>query len=127
MCRECGALYPDAGDGYDGRCPTCADRAEVRRADDVMTRLSLADQWAAARELDVQGLAAARACGLIFGELNVGGLDVIRVRYGPNGAKGTAEGRAAVAHMRTAARRCGLRISVEQGSGVAFGRVVGPI
>jgi len=27
-CRKCGADYPDGGDGYDGMCPTCADKAE---------------------------------------------------------------------------------------------------
>ena len=30
VCRTCGARYPDAGDGYDGQCPTCADRTAAR-------------------------------------------------------------------------------------------------
>lgn len=25
-CEECGEEFPDAGDGYDGLCPDCADR-----------------------------------------------------------------------------------------------------
>lgn len=25
-CRTCGAKYPEAGDGWDGECPDCADR-----------------------------------------------------------------------------------------------------
>ena len=28
LCRKCGAKYPDGGDGYDGMCPDCADKAE---------------------------------------------------------------------------------------------------
>jgi hypothetical protein len=28
-CEWCSATYPDAGDGWDGLCPTCADRAEL--------------------------------------------------------------------------------------------------
>lgn len=27
-CRECGEHYEDGGDGYDGMCPSCADKAE---------------------------------------------------------------------------------------------------
>lgn len=27
-CSECGTALDDAGDGYDGRCPSCADRAD---------------------------------------------------------------------------------------------------
>ena len=30
-CRECGLTYPEGGDGYDGRCPDCADQAEAVR------------------------------------------------------------------------------------------------
>jgi hypothetical protein len=26
-CRECDDAYPEAGDGWDGLCPSCADRA----------------------------------------------------------------------------------------------------
>lgn len=26
ICRTCGDTYPDAGDGWDGECPSCADR-----------------------------------------------------------------------------------------------------
>ncbi|AGC36139.1 hypothetical protein B7L88_gp149 [Rhizobium phage RHEph10] len=34
-CRDCGAHYEDGGDGYNGRCPDCADKAEEEgRADD---------------------------------------------------------------------------------------------
>lgn len=29
VCSDCGAQLADAGDGYDGRCPTCADRADA--------------------------------------------------------------------------------------------------
>lgn len=29
LCRECGAPLEDAGDGYDGLCPNCADAAEA--------------------------------------------------------------------------------------------------
>ena len=25
-CRTCGETYRDGGDGYDGECPSCADR-----------------------------------------------------------------------------------------------------
>jgi DNA mismatch endonuclease Vsr len=28
-CRECGEPYPDGGDGWDGLCPDCADRASA--------------------------------------------------------------------------------------------------
>jgi len=28
-CRDCGEPLDEAGDGYDGRCPSCADRADV--------------------------------------------------------------------------------------------------
>jgi len=27
-CRDCGEHYDDGGDGYDGLCPSCADKAE---------------------------------------------------------------------------------------------------
>ncbi len=27
-CRKCGKRYPEAGDGWDGMCPDCADKAE---------------------------------------------------------------------------------------------------
>lgn len=27
-CRKCSASYPEGGDGYNGLCPSCADRAE---------------------------------------------------------------------------------------------------
>lgn len=27
-CRTCGAVYAGYGDGYDGECPTCADKTE---------------------------------------------------------------------------------------------------
>jgi DNA-directed RNA polymerase subunit RPC12/RpoP len=27
-CRDCGETYEDGGDGYNGRCPDCADKAE---------------------------------------------------------------------------------------------------
>lgn len=34
-CRECGEEYADGGDGYNGRCPDCADKAEEEgRSDD---------------------------------------------------------------------------------------------
>jgi hypothetical protein len=34
-CRECGEHYADGGDGYNGRCPDCADKAEQEgRSDD---------------------------------------------------------------------------------------------
>jgi len=26
ICRECGEQYDDGGDGYDGLCPSCADK-----------------------------------------------------------------------------------------------------
>lgn len=29
VCRDCSAPLAEAGDGYDGRCPSCADRADV--------------------------------------------------------------------------------------------------
>jgi DNA-directed RNA polymerase subunit RPC12/RpoP len=25
-CRSCGARYSEYGDGWDGECPTCADK-----------------------------------------------------------------------------------------------------
>lgn len=28
ICRKCKAEYPEAGDGWDGLCPNCADIAE---------------------------------------------------------------------------------------------------
>lgn len=31
-CDECGKKYPQAGDGYDGKCPDCADKAAVAQA-----------------------------------------------------------------------------------------------
>ncbi|TDW20483.1 hypothetical protein EV128_125113 [Rhizobium azibense] len=34
-CRDCGEHYEDGGDGYNGRCPDCADKAEEEgRSDD---------------------------------------------------------------------------------------------
>jgi hypothetical protein len=34
-CRDCGEEYADGGDGYNGRCPDCADKAEAEgRSDD---------------------------------------------------------------------------------------------
>ncbi|MBX5130742.1 hypothetical protein HJB53_30090 [Rhizobium lentis] len=34
-CRDCGEHYADGGDGYNGRCPDCADKAEEEgRSDD---------------------------------------------------------------------------------------------
>ncbi len=27
-CRTCGESYEDGGDGYDGECPTCADKTD---------------------------------------------------------------------------------------------------
>ncbi|WP_326894547.1 hypothetical protein U8P73_36110 (plasmid) [Rhizobium beringeri] len=34
-CRDCGEEYADGGDGYNGRCPDCADKAEEEgRSDD---------------------------------------------------------------------------------------------
>lgn len=27
-CAKCGHTYPEAGDGWDGMCPSCADRDE---------------------------------------------------------------------------------------------------
>ena len=30
LCRECEMAYPEAGDGWDGMCPDCADAAESR-------------------------------------------------------------------------------------------------
>lgn len=29
-CRTCGDRYPDAGDGWDGECPDCADKTYLR-------------------------------------------------------------------------------------------------
>lgn len=29
-CRECGDTYPQGGDGWDGLCPDCADKAEAK-------------------------------------------------------------------------------------------------
>lgn len=50
-CRTCGDKYADAGDGWDGECPECADRtylAEERRyiqdrIDDVRTNMPWSD------------------------------------------------------------------------------------
>ena len=28
LCRVCGDQYDDGGDGYDGMCPSCADKVE---------------------------------------------------------------------------------------------------
>lgn len=28
-CRDCGAQYPQAGDGWDGLCPACADKKAI--------------------------------------------------------------------------------------------------
>lgn len=34
-CKDCGSFYEPAGDGYNGRCPDCADKAEEEgRADE---------------------------------------------------------------------------------------------
>ena len=30
-CRECGKKYATCGDGYDGMCPDCADKAEDKK------------------------------------------------------------------------------------------------
>lgn len=30
-CRTCGSRYPEAGDGWDGECPECADKREASR------------------------------------------------------------------------------------------------
>ena len=32
FCRDCDEPYDSAGDGYDGRCPACADKAEEAKA-----------------------------------------------------------------------------------------------
>ena len=32
ICIECGAEYPEAGDGWDGMCPQCADEENARQA-----------------------------------------------------------------------------------------------
>jgi hypothetical protein len=29
-CRTCGDVYPEGGDGYDGECPSCADKTYVK-------------------------------------------------------------------------------------------------
>lgn len=35
LCRDCAQPYEDGGDGYNGRCPDCADAAEAEgRSDD---------------------------------------------------------------------------------------------
>lgn len=31
VCRDCGDAYDDDGEGYDGRCGSCADKAERKR------------------------------------------------------------------------------------------------
>lgn len=31
VCDACGEPYAEGGDGYDGKCPSCADKAERRR------------------------------------------------------------------------------------------------
>lgn len=31
LCDECGKHFDDGGDGYDGLCPDCADKAEAER------------------------------------------------------------------------------------------------
>lgn len=39
VCRTCGDRYPEAGDGWDGECPDCADRtwaAEEREEWDAL-------------------------------------------------------------------------------------------
>lgn len=33
-CRKCKAKYPYAGDGWNGLCPNCADKAEAKRGKD---------------------------------------------------------------------------------------------
>lgn len=33
VCRKCGKLYHGAGDGWDGMCGNCADRAEAGKED----------------------------------------------------------------------------------------------
>ena len=33
LCRTCNRTYSDGGDGYDGRCPSCADAAEKGKAE----------------------------------------------------------------------------------------------
>ncbi|NKL08365.1 hypothetical protein GFL39_26205 [Rhizobium leguminosarum bv. viciae] len=33
-CRDCGEEYADGGDGYNGRCPDCADKAEEEGCSD---------------------------------------------------------------------------------------------
>ena len=33
VCRTCNEPYTDGGDGYDGRCPGCADAAEKGEAE----------------------------------------------------------------------------------------------
>jgi hypothetical protein len=30
ICRTCNAVYDPYGDGYDGECPDCADKREVK-------------------------------------------------------------------------------------------------
>jgi hypothetical protein len=34
-CRICGEEYPDGGDGYDGMCPSCADKAVEESAGEL--------------------------------------------------------------------------------------------
>ncbi|MNR71893.1 hypothetical protein D3C71_25720 [compost metagenome] len=34
FCDECGVPYSAGGDGYDGKCPSCADKAEEGHQDD---------------------------------------------------------------------------------------------
>lgn len=31
ICRTCAAIYADGGDGFDGECPSCADKREKKR------------------------------------------------------------------------------------------------
>ncbi|WP_143062010.1 hypothetical protein [Faunimonas pinastri] len=30
LCRTCGAQYEDGGDGFDGECPSCADKTDQK-------------------------------------------------------------------------------------------------
>lgn len=36
VCRTCGERYPGFGDGWDGECPSCADRTHIKEEEDEL-------------------------------------------------------------------------------------------
>jgi len=45
QCRTCGVWYQSAGDGWDGECPDCADKADTSYLDELVDRCAPRWSW----------------------------------------------------------------------------------